>query len=296
MEIILWLQSFRNPFLDSFWSAITQLGSQQFLLIVALLVFWCVNSRVGWLLFILGGMSLVSNELIKDLVAAPRPDPSLVRVVMPAGGYAFPSGHAQHTTVLWGFISLRLGRSTIWLIPAALFISLVGLSRLYLGVHWPADVIGGFIIGAMIVALGNWALTRWADDWIASEHAIYKAAALFIPLAVFAVFPKDIVTRAMGFLVGLNGGYLILLPRFGGAYAAGSSRKRLLVKAVIGLAGLALIVVATRAALPDAALFRLSAYAIMGLWAGFVVPRVFGGCVERAASTDNINHELHEIR
>ena len=102
--------------------------------------------RKEWiLLVVLISVSWGINELLKVIFAISRPPDELhlASVI----GYGFPSGHAQMSMVLWGWV----GRQFKILAPCALLIFLIGISRIYLGVHYPNQVLGGWVIGFMIL-------------------------------------------------------------------------------------------------------------------------------------------------
>ena len=124
------------------------------------------DRRAGWLLFIGSGASLLDN-LIKVLVARQRPAADLVHVLNPATGYSFPSGHAVFYTwvavMLASALAPRLrpaARPFLWL-GAALVILIACTARVYEGVHWPTDVIGGFLLALAWCAFVLWLPERW---------------------------------------------------------------------------------------------------------------------------------------
>lgn len=141
--------------LDSFMLWVTKLGSVTVVLAVtcSLLAFLLLRGRrheANALLLCLAGAALL-NQLLKFLYARARPD--LFRVVEESG-YSFPSGHSMVSFCLYGFLAYIFSRdfSSIcrsWLIysVAGLVVSLIGISRIYLGVHYPTDVLAGFVAG-----------------------------------------------------------------------------------------------------------------------------------------------------
>lgn len=151
----------REPWLTGAFEVLTWAGGVVVLVpVIAAVGLGIRHATRSWhpMLFLaasLGGASALSN-LIKLAVARPRPDGALVEVV----GYAFPSGHATAATAGWLSVALvlagltaRTGRK-VALVAAALLIALiVGLSRVYLGVHEPTDVLGGWALGGLWVAV-----------------------------------------------------------------------------------------------------------------------------------------------
>ena len=151
VQVILWLQG-GSPLLDLPFIAITNLGSEEFLLVVMAFVFWCVDRRAGARLAALILISAWLNAVAKEIALQPRPFEwdQQVRMIFPATGGGLPSGHTQGTVVLWGYLALAFRRR--WLsILAAILMLLVPLSRLYLGAHFPTDLLGGYLLGALIL-------------------------------------------------------------------------------------------------------------------------------------------------
>lgn len=107
----------------------------------------------GWLLAtVAGGTAL--NLLLKQLFAAPRPD--LLPHLDLVHSYSFPSGHAAGSMILFGAMAMLAMRWWAWA-AAALTITLVGISRVWLGVHWPSDVLAGWVEGIGFLAFcGAW--------------------------------------------------------------------------------------------------------------------------------------------
>jgi membrane-associated phospholipid phosphatase len=276
VDLIQWLQSFQSPLMDSIWGAITQTGSEEFFIFLLPLVFWCIDDRRGWLLLNLVIASVVSNGLLKELFATSRPDPSVVRVLMPetGPGHAFPSGHTQNATTTWGYLASQL-KSMRWWALAGVMVLLVGASRLYLGLHWPQDILGGLLFGAIIVALGNWATPRVTQGDVIEMRPLLWWASVALPIAVFSVAPSDTTSLGMGVICGLNLGYGILLPRFADGFPVRVAPPKQVAKMAIGLSGLLLIRGLLKALLPDPQVFRFIRYAIMGLWSGLAAPLIF---------------------
>jgi undecaprenyl-diphosphatase len=134
------------------------------LALAVLMAVW--DRRAGWLMFIGSGASLLDN-LVKVLVARQRPAADLVHVLNPATGYSFPSGHAVFYTWVAVMLASALApklrptaRPFLWL-AAALVILIACTARVYEGVHWPTDVIGGFLLALGWSAFVLWLPERW---------------------------------------------------------------------------------------------------------------------------------------
>jgi len=169
------LQSVRQPLYDWVLTHVSDLGYSPLSPLTFVAVFgllFAVRLRreavVAVAAALLAGLS---DSLLKELTARPRPSAALVHVWNPPGGYSFPSGHVVHYTVLFGFACyalLRLahdvgtrpslmGRRARWLyltvaLTLATLVVLVGPSRVYLGAHWPTDALGGYLLGALWLA------------------------------------------------------------------------------------------------------------------------------------------------
>ncbi|ARN74708.1 phosphatase PAP2 family protein [Oceanicoccus sagamiensis] len=153
IDFILMLQSYQSPFLDSFFYLITQLGGMAYLAVVPLVI-WCINPRLGIraLLAMLVAQYLVM--LIKDIVQEPRPYLADDRIISSGErGYSFPSGHAMGSMVFYGLLLLCTDKKWLRIALVGLII-LIGLSRNYLGVHYPHDVVIGWVLG--IIYLYSW--------------------------------------------------------------------------------------------------------------------------------------------
>ena len=158
MEILKFLEGMRTPALDQFFLLITKLGEELFLILIALFVAWCIDKKKGYYLFIVGFCGLMVNQIIKYSARIPRPwerypELSVVeRAKLKATGYSFPSGHTQTSVGLYGGLA-RVSRNNIFRIFCFVIIILVPFSRLYLGVHTPADVLTSFILAILMVLL-----------------------------------------------------------------------------------------------------------------------------------------------
>jgi undecaprenyl-diphosphatase len=152
--ILLFLRKLHTPLLDQVMIGITVLGEPTILvgitLVLSLVVLIRRQFAVGIVFAIaaLGAAGL--NVLLKDVFARARP--ALWERSVDVRFYSFPSGHAMVSLVIYGLIGYLLAnhykhRSRLILSLAALLVVLIGFSRLYLGVHWPTDVIAGYAAG-----------------------------------------------------------------------------------------------------------------------------------------------------
>jgi undecaprenyl-diphosphatase len=288
-ELIHGVQAWRSPALDLAFRGITFLGNEEFYLLILPLLYWCIEARLGFRLGLLFFVSGYLNLALKELLAQPRPadlEPGIN--LIKESGYGLPSGHAQSAVVLWGFLAYAGRKRWLWA-PAAALMALIGFSRVYLGVHFPTDVLGGWLIGAVLLGAAvlilhftagrRLRLPRW--PWLAGASLLAAAS-----LAVLAT--KDTLSVVAAFW-GFVAGYL-LLSRTAAVDTAGGILQRLL-RLPAGLVVLLGLYLGLKALLPAEGqplhlLFRFARYALVGFWVAFGAPWLFRllGLVRRSGS------------
>ena len=156
MEFLRLLESIRTPFWNAVMQIFTYCGEELVFLVVALAVFWCVSKRKGYYILAVGFFGTLLSQFMKLMFRIPRPwvqDPKFTIVESAragAGGYSFPSGHAQSAAGTFGAIACYTKKA--WLRWGLIALTLlVCFSRMYLGVHTPLDVGVGFAISAVLV-------------------------------------------------------------------------------------------------------------------------------------------------
>ena len=158
MQLLYWLESIRMPGLNEFMLMITKLGEETTFLVLALIFFWCVDKKRGYLLMSVGFIGTMANQFMKLWFRVPRPwvlDPDftiLEQAREAATGYSFPSGHTTSAVATFGSIAATTKRKATFAVCAALAV-LVGLSRMYIGVHTPADVLVGALTSVVLILL-----------------------------------------------------------------------------------------------------------------------------------------------
>lgn len=156
MSVLFWMESIRNPVLDAVMSFFTYFGSEILFIVLALLVFWCVDKKEGYYLLFVGFFGTILNQFLKLVCRVPRPwvrDERLTVVdgaKADAGGYSFPSGHAQNVTGTLGGIARWEKNRALRIVCIAVAL-LTCFSRMYLGVHTPLDV--GIGLGSAVVLI-----------------------------------------------------------------------------------------------------------------------------------------------
>lgn len=156
MELLYWFESIRNPVLDVFMSLVTHLGEETFFMVGALFVFWCLDKRKGYYLLSVGFVGTLVNQWLKIVCRVPRPwvkDANFTIVESAraeATGYSFPSGHTQTAVGFFGGVARFTGLPLVRIVSIVILL-LVSLSRMYLGVHTPADVGVSFLVAVVLV-------------------------------------------------------------------------------------------------------------------------------------------------
>jgi membrane-associated phospholipid phosphatase len=164
LTLELHIQAFDSSFVKQAMKVISQIGSDQMgaaLVLIAVLLFFLVkNRRADSLMLVGAGLFSQVYQILKLLVERPRPSPDLVSVFQSDQSSSFPSGHATFFMAFFGtlfyFSSIYI-RSQILKrvaqVTTVVFILLIGISRVYLGAHWPSDVVGGYLLGGLILAV-----------------------------------------------------------------------------------------------------------------------------------------------
>ncbi len=159
----------RTPGLTMFLSWLTYLGDARLIAVVAVAMAIVLlrhhqSAYVTGLFVSLSG-SVAFSYILKLVVARGRPLPSFAAIDAP--GYSFPSMHAACTVAMYGFLAYMIWKllhpphhRLPWAIVISVLVALIGFSRLYLGVHYPSDVVAGYVIGAFFAGLGTCVTVR----------------------------------------------------------------------------------------------------------------------------------------
>ncbi len=216
IEWMLALQQHQGPLLDSFFALLTKFGGSYYVFMVPVLL-WCVDYRTGLRAMQLLAITLFFNTALKEWIGQPRPFAMDPRIVSSGeDGYGLPSGHAQLVVVFWGAIAIWVATPWFWGVAVALM-GLMGFSRVYLGVHFPTDVIAGFALGAFTL----WAYVRWYEPIEAKLAALPREALVWLGVALaLALFDVSFVDDehhlalgSAGFLGGVGIGMALAQRR-----------------------------------------------------------------------------------
>lgn len=212
-DFIVALQQFTWWPWDGLMHFVSGLGGMGYLFMVPL-VLWGVDRRLGVSLVLLLALTMYLNTVVKEWFELARPYMADSRILSEGEiGYSFPSGHAQLAVVFWGLLALWVGKR--WFTGLCLMLMfLTGLSRSYLGVHYPSDVVVGWLLGGLTL----WAWQHWAGVRRAGilEHRsqLQRAVVLCVVTALLLVVAVLLGSTAMvygGLGMGLAAGLSALV-------------------------------------------------------------------------------------
>lgn len=271
-SIIKLIQSFHTPLLDTLFIAITNLGSEAFYYIAIPYFYWGKNKKLGLKIAAALIFSIYTNILLKEITAVPRPItyPGIRSLfISSAGGFSFPSGHAQGTATLWGTIMFYYNSAAVKTI-GAFAIALVSISRLYLGVHWPQDVIAGIVLGLVIA----YSSLRFEVAALEDNLPLKLILSSLIPLTLAIVFPHPDICKYMGMLAGILTG-ASLEKKYVGYEPKYQGRKKSIIKYCIGAIIFILMYSGLKSLLPPGILSLVTRYVLIGLWLSLGAPMIF---------------------
>ncbi len=280
---IIWTEMLRDtmPWASQFFLAVTELGGSNAYLLILVIGFWAVNKRetiVFGLIYLFSG---AINFWLKGTFANPRPPVSDWLPGATASGYSLPSGHAQSSTVVYSWLSIKLKKwwTTIAFITVIL---LVGISRVYLGVHWLGDVLAGWAVGLLIV-IALWRFETPISTFLSrySRDVLYLS---LLALGIVATIITELVFTAPGDDFGSTGGLIIGFAIglwLEGRYvnfateAQNGQRWRLVLRVIFGIGVVLIFMYGLPLFLPSDTLFRLIRYAVVGFVGSFLWPLIF---------------------
>ncbi len=160
-----------SPALDGIMETGSVIGTPEFFLVLLPFIYWSIDRRIGIrTMLVLFSFDFI-NASLKVLFHQPRPywlgGVKPLSIAGTEGTYGIPSGHSGRTLAVSGYLATQIKRNWLWTI-AVLYILLVGISRLYLGVHFPQDVLGGWILGIFVI----WAVIKWEGvirEWLTDK-------------------------------------------------------------------------------------------------------------------------------
>jgi len=309
-DVILFLQSL-GSWLIAPMNFFSLFGNELFFLFIAPALFWCVDATLGMRAGLGLLVSLSTNAILKLAFHAPRPYwyDSRVQPFSSEISFGIPSGHAQNSVVIWSLLANWVNRPLGWVV-AVVMILLVSLSRMVLGMHFPSDILAGWLVGGLLV----WAILRFEKPilvWLRGRQIAGQVVAVFaaslslilvgalvrlalgawtvpagwVELAARAPGGEPIDPLSLTGLVSPAGSFFgmalggILLYQRGWMDARGSLWLRL-ARFLIGLVGVFIIWYGLDKLFPDGTtiiplFFRYLRYASVGLWVAYLAPLIF---------------------
>lgn len=143
-------------------------------LVVILLATLALRRYAATVAFLAVAAPRLVEVVTKSLVERPRPSPDLVHVTENASGWSYPSGHVIGIVAIFGLLLLLApwligNRPLRWLVQAfaAFLVLAVGPARVYVGAHWPSDVLGSYVLGVLFLVPAVWACRTFLPEWLA---------------------------------------------------------------------------------------------------------------------------------
>ena len=174
--LMVWLQNLLGDMGAAIAAYVTMLGEETVMVAILGFIYWCYDKKFGVFVGTNLMVGLVANPMIKNIFLRYRPYMvhSEVKCLKPVHegdlydpllqGYSFPSGHTSNSSTM--YFSLPVYEKKKWLVVLGIFMPfLVGLSRVCLGVHYPTDVMAGWLLGAVVVALMSFLQKKIQVKW-----------------------------------------------------------------------------------------------------------------------------------
>lgn len=208
-EILDWFNKIDNPVFYYFFNLISQFGGSVVVLIIMTIVYWCINKEKGVKIAFISTFTILLNGILKGFVSAKRPFQYENKEYLEqsknysflsdgASGTSFPSGHSQNSVALFSAI-IKFFKEKKWVVISSTILAiLIPISRLYLGVHFPGDVLVGSLLGLITAIVGGWII----DKFYHKRYMIFIITAIiFIPFLFIPSMTKNIF-KGMGILLG----------------------------------------------------------------------------------------------
>lgn len=186
-----WLVRYRQPPLTGAMRVVTELGSAWFVVLLLVLVTTLLlQRRSSWAELVVVPLSSAGAAALVTIIklAIGRPRPTVGEIVATAGGFSFPSGHSAQAVACYGALAWLVAHVTVtrhstllaWA-GAAVVALAIGFSRMYLGVHWLTDVVGGFVLGAAWLSVTLSAVAAWQRSPWATSRRTQAASSRVLP-------------------------------------------------------------------------------------------------------------------
>ncbi|MEN3186244.1 MAG: phosphatase PAP2 family protein [Atribacterota bacterium] len=204
VELVLAIQRISHPFLVILFRGISFLGSEFFYFAVLVFLYWGMHRRLAFRLALGVLFSLYWNFLLKDFFQIPRPQGEGLRILEKPEDFSFPSGHAQSVATFWFLLAFMMHKSRFYFLAGILTV-LISLSRLYLGVHFLQDVLGGSLLGIIVAILGFGLLRFFSQRRF--SFLLTVPVLFLISFLLFLYAPSSLGVKVAGSLSGVLFGY-----------------------------------------------------------------------------------------
>ena len=204
LDVLLFIQSMRTDLLNMLFQGVTMLGEEIIIVLLVAILYFCIDKLFAQKLLYTLLTSIGINGIVKNLVKFPRPFSTGKITCVREGtatGYSFPSGHTQSFATTSTTIAKKVKK--VWVaIIVGILIALVAFSRLYLGAHYPSDVVVGAVLGITIAIVGSILF-----DKIKNKKWLYLGTILIeLPFVIFFLITPDVeyedFFKAFGMIVG----------------------------------------------------------------------------------------------
>jgi membrane-associated phospholipid phosphatase len=272
-DILIWIQSFASSWLDALMIAFSFVGDEEFYVATVPLIYYLVSKRIGVRLSIVLALSTFVNYALKFFINIPRPigvEGIRSLYVESAPSMSFPSGHAQGSATYWGYLSTQVRKRWFSLL-AGFVVLMIMLSRLYLGLHWPIDVIGGLVIGLLFVSA-----MVFVDDKLTQRPLPFWGKLLLgilLPVLLLLVYHEADGQKIAGFLIGCWVGYVVESRTV--SMALPQSVGKRIAPALAAIALVFALRSVLKSVLPPGAPWDSLRYLFIGLFATLAVPWLF---------------------
>ena len=276
-HLIVWMQAYEAPWLTRLVDIFALYGMEGVYLLVLPVIFWSIHRRFGLRIGFVLLASMYVNNWLKVALSVVRPTgvPGIRTIAQATGpGYSLPSAHTQEALTFFGALAMALRKARGWAwVGALLLATVVGVSRIYAGLHWPVDVLLGLALGTVFSTLG-WLVGKW---WTYRNYPFSVRATIALLLGILLlVFHRGVVSAeyASWMLGGMIG--LLFEERFVGSDLLPNLWRRVCT-ALIGMAGL--IALQWVIQWPTDILWSLIARGVLvGAWCTLGAPFVFVQC------------------
>lgn len=299
LSIIHLFQSAANPVVTFIARFFTLLGEPSAYILILPIIFWCIDEKRGFKIGMTVFISAGVNVAIKQWLQVPRPfyrDPTVKMIEQ--GGFSTPSGHAQGSATFWPLLvgtqpkseESKKSRTALRLLIAIGLPLCIGLSRVYLGVHYPTDVLLGWTLGTLfsvsVLFVPNTRMYKNACAAVATRaqatgrslKTLKLAVAALIALVLNAISGSD--SSMGGVIFGFAAGYILLKEAPVQFNAASGTFFQKGLRLIVGIVILGGLYIGLKKIFPGEGseyytLFRFLRYGIIGFWASWGAPKVF---------------------